>query len=289
MTIAITGASGGLGRLAAERLLDRVAPSEVVLISRSPDELVDLADRGAQVRHGDFTAPDTLPAAFAGVEKLLLISTDTVGARLDQQRGAITAAVFAGVEHVVYTSIPEPVDANPAAVVPDHKGTEEALQANGIDWTILRNNLYAHMQVPNLRHIAAEHRLVTNAGDGATAYVTREDCAAAAVAVLTQDGHAGKTYDVTGPEAFTADDLAALAAELSGQPVEVDQVSDEELIAGMTAGGLPAPVAQLLASFGASTRGGFLANVTTAVKDLTGEEATSLRHVIAVAGITPRD
>lgn len=191
MAIAITGASGGLGRSTAERLLQLADPREVVLTTRNPAALADLAARGAQVRRIDFTEPDTFPTAFAGVERLLLISTDAVGARLDQHKAAIAGAAEAGVRHIVYTSVPEPVPGNPALVVPDHAGTEQALRESGLKWTMLRNNLYAHMQVPAIRQMIATGRYVTNTGDGATAYVTREDCAAVAAAVLTQDGLRG--------------------------------------------------------------------------------------------------
>ena len=201
MTIGITGGSGALGRLTAELVLKQVDPSEVVLTTRSPASLADFADRGVTVRAADFNQPESLATAFAGIDRLLLVSTDTIGARLDQQRDAIAAAAAAGVQHIAYTSIGEPVPANPALVVPDHAGTEQALRDSGLAWTFLRNNLYSHMQVPGIQQAIASGQVVTNAGQGAAAYVTREDCAAVAAAVLTQDGHVGIAYDVTGPKA----------------------------------------------------------------------------------------
>lgn len=280
MTLALTGASGQLGRRVAGLLLAAVDPSEVVLTTRSPDGLADLAARGASVRRADFSRPDTLGDAFAGVDRLLLISTDAVGVRLDQQRAAIAAAARAGVAHVAYTSVPEPVPANPALVVPDHAGTEAALQASGMRWTMLRNNLYADMQLPGLRLAAEAGQLITNAGDGRTAYVTRDDCAAVAAAVLTQDGHEDRAYDVTGPEALSADDLAGLAAGLRGSPVEVVQVDDDARVAGLEAAGLPEAAARLVASFAASTREGYLAAVSTTVADLTGRSPTPLAALL---------
>jgi NAD(P)H dehydrogenase (quinone) len=271
MTYAITGASGGFGHLAA------------VLTTRDPAKVADLAARGADVRHADFGEPDTLAAAFAGVDRLLLVSTDAVGTRLPQQRDAIAAAQAAGVRHVIYTSIPEPTPDNPAGVVADHAGTEEALRSSGLTWTSLRNNLYAHMQVPGLQHAIGTGQLVTNGGGGGTAYVTREDCAAAAVAVLTQDGHENVAYDVTGPDAITAQDLADLGRSLSGRDIEVIQVDDAAFAAGLEASGLPPFVAQLMASFGASTRGGYLSTVSKAVADLTGHDPTPLAEVLRAA------
>lgn len=283
MTIAITGASGPLGRATADLLLQAIDPREVVLTTRRPDALADLAARGADVRPADFTDPGTLPTAFAGVDRLLLISIDTVGARLEHQRAAIAAAASAGVRHVVYTSVPEPVPANPALVVPDHAGTEQALRDSGLRWTMLRDNLYAHMQVPVIEQAIASGRLVTNAGAGATAYVTREDCAAAAAAVLTQDGHEDVAYDITGPEALGSADLAALAREIGGRDVELVDVDDAAFAAGLRAAGLPDAAAELVTSFGAATRGGFLAGVTSAVADLTGRKPTALAEVVRAA------
>ncbi len=283
MKIAITGASGALGRTTAELLMQTVDPREVVLTTRNPEPLADLAARGAEVRRVDFTDPGTLEGAFAGVERLLLISTDAVGSRLDPQRAAIAAAEKAGVRHIVYTSVSDPVEANPAVVVADHAGTEQALRESDVGWTMLRNNLYSHMQVPGIEHAIASGRLVTNAGDGATAYVTREDCAAAAAAVLTQDGHEGMAYDVTGPEALSGADLAALAGALGGSPVELITVDDQAFVAGLQGAGLPKHLAELLTSFGAAARNGHLGNVSTAVADLTGRTPTALADVLRAA------
>lgn len=280
MTIAITGASGALGRTTAELVLRTVDPDEVVLTTRNPDTLADLAARGADVRRADFADARTLTTAFEGVDRLLLISTDVVGARLDQQRAALSAAADAGVRHVVYTSVPQPVPANPALVVPDHAGTEQALRSGGMRWTMLRNNLYAHMWVQVVEQAITSGRLVTNSGTGATAYVTREDCAAVAAAVLTQDGHEGVAYDVTGPEALTAGDLVALAREIAGREVELVDVDDAASVAGLRAAGLPEEAADVVTSFGAAARGGFLANVSSAVADLTGHKPTALADVL---------
>ncbi|WNV88042.1 SDR family oxidoreductase [Umezawaea sp. Da 62-37] len=283
MTIAITGASGPLGRATADLVLRTVDPREVVLTTRHPESLADLAALGVEVRRVDFTDPGTLTTAFTGVDRLLVVSTDAIGARLDPQRAAIAAAAEAGVGHVVYTSVPEPVPANPALVVADHAGTERALRDAGPKWTVLRNNLYAHMQVPVVRQAIASGSLVTNGGTGATAYATREDCAAVAAAVLTQDGHEGRAYDVTGPEALTAADLVAIARGIGGREVELVDVDDTAFAAGLRAAGLPDGAAELVASFGAATRGGYLATVSPTVADLTGHRPTALADVLRAA------
>ena len=280
MTIAITGASGQLGRLVADQLLTTLDPAEVVLLTRDPAKLAGYAERGADVRAADFSKPDELVDAFAGVERVLLISTDAVGARVEGHLAAIEAAVKAGVRHMAYTSVSEPTADNPAGVVADHTATEEALRESGLAWTMLRNNLYADMQVDSVAQAAATGQLVTNIGDGGAAYVTRADCAAVAAGVLTGEGHESKAYDVTGPHAYTAADLAELATQKSGNPVEVVQVDDEAYTAGLVSAGLPDFIAPLLTSFGTATRLGKLATVTDVVEQVGGRTPTPLSALV---------
>ncbi|WP_406028605.1 SDR family oxidoreductase [Nocardioides sp. NBC_00850] len=280
MTIAITGASGQLGRLVADQLLTTVDPAEVVLLTRDPAKLADYAERGADVRAADFSKPDELAEAFAGVERVLLISTDAVGARVEGHLAAIDAAVKAGVRHMAYTSVSGPTADNPAGVVADHAATEDALRESGLAWTMLRNNLYADMQVDSVAQAAATGQLVTNTGDGGAAYVTRADCAAVAAGVLTGEGHEGKAYDVTGPHAYTAADLAELATEKAGKPVEVVQVDDDAYTAGLVSAGLPDFIAPLLTSFGTATRLGKLATVTDVVEQVGGRKPTPLSALV---------
>ena len=283
MTIAVTGAGGALGRSTAERLLKTVDPREVVLVSRRPEQLEDLADGGATVRRGDFDDRASLASALQGVERLLLISTDAVGRRVGQHTNAVEAAMEAGVRQVAYTSVPGASADNPAFVVPDHVRTELMLIESGLRWTFLRNNLYAHMQAATLRQAAASGQFVCNTAGGAAAYVDREDCAAAAAAVLTQDGHENRAYDVTGPAALSARDLAAVAASTTGRPVEVIDVDDAAYETGLADAGLPAELAHGLATFGASTRLGFLSTVTPVVETLSGRRPRSLDDIVREA------
>jgi NAD(P)H dehydrogenase (quinone) len=279
VTLGITGASGQLGRLTTQALLERVDPSDVVLITRDPARLADAG--GAAVRHGDFAAPETLEAAFAGIERLLLISTDVIDQRLPGHLAAIEAARRAGVRHGLYTSIVNPVEANRAAATASHRETERALRESGLDWTFLRNALYAEFQLADAAAAIASGRLVHNRGDGAHAYVSREDCAAAAAAVLAGAGEPNTAYDITGPEAVSGADMAALLSELGGRPVEAVAVDDEAFVAGLQEhAGLPEPVARSIATFGAATREGHLEGVSGAVRDLTGRAPRSLREVL---------
>lgn len=280
MSVAISGAGGNLGRLAAEYVLERLAPSEVVLVTRDTGALADFASRGADVRHGDFDQPESLPAAFAGAERLLIISTGDLGRRVPQHTNAVEAAAKAGVSHVAYTSVPNPTPENPAMVVGEHSATEQVIRDSGLAWTMLRMGLYAEFQVNPGAHAVASGRLVHNAGDGRTAYISRADCAAAAGAWLVDGGHEGVAFTVTGPELLSQADVAALLSEVTGRPVEAVAVSDEEFIAGMIAGGVPETMAPGFATWGQAIRTGALGEQTSVVKDLTGHAPRSLREVL---------
>lgn len=284
MSLIITGASGQLGRRTAELLLDSNDPADVVLVSRRPDELADFAARGVQTRHGDFEDPASLDEAFAGGRRLLLISTDAIGQRVHQHANAIDAAKRAGVEALGYTSFPNLSDDNPSAVVADHKESEALITASGLKWTFLRNALYCEFRIPEAQGALASGTLHHNQGDGRTAYVSREDCAAVAAAWLAAGPeHAGRAYDVTGPELLGAEDLARIYAEAGGKPVQATNVGDDELVVGIEASGLPAEVARLLASFGAAIRGGHLDQRSDAVETLTGRPPRSVSDVLASA------
>ena len=278
MSIVITGASGQLGRLTAELVLDRMPASEVILTTRRPEALSDLAERGVRVRQADFDRPETLAEAFAGGVILLLISADDLGRRAAQHR-AIEAARDAGVRHVAYTSYLNPVEENPAVITPSHRDTEWALRESGLGWTALRHAFYAEYQVPAGAQAIATGQLIHNNGDGKTAYVSRVDCAAAAAEVLTTEGHEGRAYDITGPESLSQYDVAALLSEVSGRPVEAVAVDDEAFIQGLTAAGVPEPVAREIASYGRAIREGYLGETSGAVENFTGRAPRSLRQV----------
>ena len=284
--LAVAGASGQLGRGVVAELLERVPAAELRLLTRTPERLDHLAAHGADVRRADLDEPDALPDALAGVRGLLLISTDALDRRVTQHRDAISAAVAAGVERVIYTSVVSPVEGNPAAVVESHRQTEEDLRAAGCAWTLLRNNLYAEYQAPELEAAQATGQVLHNRGDGTAAYVSRLDCSAVAAAVLAEDGHDGQAYDVTGPEALSAADLAALYGELAGRPVEAVAVDDDTFIAalaGEDADGHMQYGARLVASFGRGIREGWFADVSDVVERLTGRPPRSVREVLATA------
>lgn len=276
----VTGASGQLGRLVVHQLLaDRVGP--IIATTRAPDKLADLADRGVEVRKADFTRPETLKSAFAGAARILIISTDDLapGARLATHRTAIADAVEAGVSHIVYTSLTNPSAESPISFAPDHRETEAALAACGIPHTILRNNLYTDLFLMSAPQAVASGKLVSAAGDGKVGYVTRRDCARAAAAALAE-ATGTQTLDVTGPALVGQADVAEHLSNLAGTTIEVVPVSGEALCAGMVEHGVPEPVAALMVSIDAAIAKGTLAVTSTAVKDLTGSEATSVEQFL---------
>ena len=282
--LVITGASGQLGRRTAELVLERYRLDGLILVTRSPDVLTDLAVRGAEVRFGDFDQPGSLPDAFAGGERMLLISTTDLEGRVRQHQSAIRAAARAGVRHVTYTSVLSPKPPNPAVVAPSHHATESALEDGGLAWTFLRNSLYAEYQVAEAARAIVTGALVHNRGGGKVAYISREDCAAVAAAVLTTSGHERRVYDVTGPESFSAADLAALYGQMGGRTVEAVALDDESFVAslvGDAAGDDHLKYgAQLVASFGRSIREGYLASSTDTVARLTARPPLPLRQVL---------
>jgi NAD(P)H dehydrogenase (quinone) len=282
--LVITGASGQLGRRAAEIALAACGPGRLILVTRRPASLADLAARGAEVRFADFDHPANLRAAFAGGRRMLLISTTDLLRRNEQHQAAIEAAVTAGIEHVIYTSILRPEPSNPALVVPSHAFTEQALAASGLEWTLLRNSLYADYQAPEAAHAIAAGSFVHNRGAGRVAYVAREDCAGVAAAVLVADGHAGAVYDVTGPHAYDAAELAQLYGELGARGVKAVALDDAAFVAGLVGVGAGDDHAkygaELVASFGRSIRAGYLASCTDTVAKLTRRRALTLRQVL---------
>jgi NAD(P)H dehydrogenase (quinone) len=286
LTIAITGASGQLGRRVTDILLGEhgIAPADLILVTRSPDALADRAASGAQVRHGDFDEPGSLRAAFAGADKVLVISTDRVGTRVPGHTAAIDAAVAAGARSIGYTSGVNPSDSNPIRVMWEHRQSEDHLRATAPGWTILRNSIYAEVLLAGADAALASGSHVTNEGDGRVSYVSRDDCAAAAAAVLATDGHDGKIYDVTGATALSATDVAALYAKLGDRPVEVVNLDDDAYAAMLVEhAGLPQPVAEIYASFGTGARRGYGAPVSDTVLQLTGRPPRAAGDVLAEA------
>ena len=292
--IAITGASGQYGRAATDKLVAQGRADDLILMTRNPAKLADRVAQGCEVRQGDYDDPASLARAFAGADKLLLVSGTRVGARVAQHRAATEAAVAQGVGHVVYTSfigIDDPT--NPAEVRHDHIETERLIRAAPVAYTFLRDAHYADAMIlmagPG---VMASGQWISNAGDGLEAMVWRDDCVDCAVAVLTGTGHEGQTYDVTGPALQTFAEVTAIMAEVTGVPLVYVPVDDAAQYAMFDAMGVPRrPVddqsvagipwnSDDMVTFGQAIREGFLAVCSSDVARLTGRPARSVRQMI---------
>lgn len=284
-TLLVTGAAGHLGQRVIAQLLDtlNVPARNVIATTRNPDKLAALAARGVSVRRADFDDPASLAAAFAGAQRLLLISTDVLdrpGHRLVQHRNAVEAATKAGVAHVVYTSMPNP-ESSAVLFAPDHLGTERALVASPLSWTVLRNHWYMENLFFTLPSLLATGKWFSAAGDGRLAWIARDDCALAAATALAGNDTGRRTLTLSGTEAFTTEETARMVSETAGRPIGVVQVSHDGLIQGMVAAGMPQPVAAVFASFDANTKAGGFADVSDDFKQLTGRKPMTYRDWLA--------
>jgi NAD(P)H dehydrogenase (quinone) len=286
-TLLVTGASGQLGRLVLDTLLasGQVAPASIVATTRDTSKLADYAAKGITVRAADFDDPASLDAAFAGVAKVLIISTDTLdkpGKRLAQHKAAVAAAQKAGVKHILYTSMPQPDDSL-VTFAPDHLGTEDAIKATGIPYTILRDGWYAENLFMSLPHALQTGAWYTSTGQGKIAHITRADTAAAIAGAVLKAGTGSRTYTLTGTKSHTAEEIAAIVSTATGKPLNVVHVTDAQLAEGLKGAGLPEGFIPTIVSFDANTREGKIASVTNDAQTLSGRTPTSLEDFAAAS------
>jgi NAD(P)H dehydrogenase (quinone) len=240
---ALTGANGQLGRLVVKQLLTQVSADQIIATTRDPQKLVDIASLGVVVRRADFFDPTTLASAYAGATRLLIISTYVAGKSVELHKAAIAGAVAAGVNHIAYTSTPhaDPSSANP--LIADHGQTEVALAASGVPWTALRNSFYAEILKDFIDLLLVKRQFLIPEGSAKHSWITREDCARAATGVLIGKLTTTGPVDVTGPEALSFTDLASRLASLSDHQITAHPLPDQEIIAQVTAKGVPADAA----------------------------------------------
>lgn len=273
----VTGAAGHLGQRVVHHLLQTlgVPAQRLIVTTRQPAKLANLAALGVEVRAADFDDANTLAQAFQGAGRLLIISTDALdapGRRLAQHRNAIQAAEAAGVSHVVYTSMPLP-HGSPLLIAPDHAGTEDALAASALPgWTVLRNHWYFENLFMTLPNVLPSGKWYSAAGDGRVAHIARDDLALAAATVLAGSEGGKTTWTLSGATAYSTAEMAALIAKAVGQPIEVVPVPLEGLVQGMVGAGLPEPLARVFASFDTNTAAGRVAEVTGDFERLTGKQ-----------------
>ncbi|WP_406134889.1 NAD(P)H-binding protein [Streptomyces sp. NBC_01089] len=282
MSTVITGASGHLGRLVVEQLLAAgTPPAQIVATGRDVEKLAGLAQKGVTVRRADFADPSTLDKAFAGADTMLLVSTTTVGERFDHARNAIDAAARVGVPRIVYTSI---VNASSArmTLADEHRRTEDYLRAGGSGFVILRNGWYLENYTDQLPMITQYKALLGSARDGLVSAAARRDFAAAAVAVLTQDGHLGATYELGGAP-LTLTELAATISDVLGTHIAYRDMPVADYAGALTAAGLPPEMAAAVADADAGLARGELFTADDDLVRLIGRPATTAREAVQSA------
>jgi NAD(P)H dehydrogenase (quinone) len=283
MSIVVTGATGHLGRLVVESLLARgVAAADIVATGRNVGAIADLAGRGVTVRHADFDDPASLKDAFAGAEKLLLVSASELGRRVPQHRNAVDAAREAGVTLLAYTSAPK-ADRTQLKLAAEHRATEEYIRESGVPSVILRNSWYFEVytaQIPT----QLEHGAVTGAaGDGRFTPAARRDYAEAAAAALTADDQAGRVYELGGDTAITLAEYAAEVARQTGRPVEYRDLPVDAYTRMLEGFGLPAAAAEVIADADAGIARGDLLSGDGSLSRLIGRPTTTLAEAVRAA------
>ncbi|MBV8629964.1 MAG: SDR family oxidoreductase [Silvibacterium sp.] len=278
----VTGAAGHLGRRVIEHLIERKA-GPIIATTRDTSKIADLATRGVEVRMADFDKPETLVTAFAGADRMLMISTDAIsapGRRLAQHKTAVAAAERAGVKHIVYTSFPAPRPNSDSVIEDDHFWTEQAIAASSLSWTFMRHGLYTDGLARFLQRALQTGTWATATQNRPRHYVTRDDCARADAAALASGDTSKRIYEITGPAAPTPAEVAAIVSDVIGRQVAHVNVPADVLRSGMEGAGLPPTVVGAMIGFDIATALGFHAIVTPAVEELTGRAPASVRDFV---------
>ncbi|HCW0178452.1 MULTISPECIES: SDR family oxidoreductase [unclassified Citrobacter] len=273
--IAITGATGQLGQHVIETLLKTVPASHIVAIVRNPAKATALSQQGITVRQADYSDEAAFTTALQGIDKLLLISSSEVGQRAPQHRNVINAAKAAHVKFIAYTSLLH-ADTSPLGLADEHVATEQMLAESGIAYALLRNGWYTENYLASAP-AALEHGVFIGAADeGKIASATRADYAAAAARVISEDGHAGKTYELAGDAGWILSQLAAELAKQSGKKVVYQNLSEADFAATLKGVGLPAGLADMLADSDTGASKGGLFDDSHTLSKLIGRPTTSL-------------
>ncbi len=279
MKILVTGATGHFGRKVVETLLETLPTESLAVSVRNPEKVKDLRTLGIEVRQGDFNNPASLDVAFAGADRLLIVSTqgdnDT---RIDQHLTAISAAKRAGVGFIAYTSVAN-ADKNPLFLAPVHRATEEAIRKTGIPYSFLRNNWYIENEMGAIQGVLAGAPLVVSAGAGKVGWAARNDYAQAAAAVLAGSGHENTIYELSGTP-ITYEELAVILEQVLNTKIAVQQVSDEEYGRLMANTGIPEQILPILIAIQSSIRKGALNLISKDLQTLLGRPQTPLSDVI---------
>ena len=279
MKILVTGATGKLGSKVVEKLLQSVPANQLAVSVRNPEKAAGLVSRGVEVRQGDFDQPQSLVTAFAGIDRLLIISADGDNeTRIRQHTDAVAAAERAGVKFIAYTSLANATEST-NIMAPPHVATEAAIIKTGIPYTFLRNNWYLENEIGSIQGVLAGAPWVTSAGSGKVGWALQQDYAEAAASVLTGNGHENKVYELSGPLLSQEELVSALGAVL-GKEIPVEQVSDETYAEIMKGLGLPDFVIPIVVGIQESIRNGSLAVESNDFEKVLGRPITSINEAL---------
>ncbi|MGX1885485.1 SDR family oxidoreductase [Streptomyces sp. NPDC055287] len=283
MSIVVTGATGKLGRLVIDGLLSaRVPADQIAAVVRDKEKAADIAACGVELRIADYSAPETLEGAFAAGDRVLLVSGSEIGQRVPQHRAVIDAAKRAGVSLLAYTSVLGGPDAD-FDLATEHQVTEQAILGSGLPSVLLRNGWYHENYTEHLAPVLEHGSVVASAGEGRVASASRADYAAAAVTVLTGEGHEGMAYELSGDTAWSFADYAAELTRQSGRDIAYANVPAAQHLAILTGAGVPAPLAAILVDVNTAVERGMLARTTGDLARLIGRPTTPIADAIAVA------
>ncbi|MFE6837946.1 SDR family oxidoreductase [Streptomyces sp. NPDC057705] len=282
MSIVVTAATGALGRLVVGELLNRLPADQVAVVVRDKEKAADLAERGVEVRVADYDDAEALAGAFRAGDRVLLISGNEVGRRVEQHTAVLEAARAAGVAQFAYTGILGGPEADFDLAV-DHKGTEQAVLDSGIPYTFLRNGWYHENYTHHLSVVLEHGAVVANAGEGRVASAARADYAAAAAEVLTGEGHLNRIYELSGDATWSFAEYAAELSAQTGREIAYKDVPAGEHLAILTGAGVPAPFAAILVDVDAAIARGRLAGTSGDLARLIGRPATPVAEAISAA------
>ncbi|AUG08409.1 SDR family oxidoreductase [Pseudomonas sp. S09G 359] len=280
--IAVTGATGQLGRLVIDTLLKTVNPQEIVALVRDPLKAQDLGAKGVDVRQADYNRPETLRSALVGVQRLLLISSSEVGKRTTQHRAVIEAAKSSGVQLLAYTSILH-ADKSTLGLAVEHRDTERALAESGLNYVLLRNGWYSENYTASVPTAVEHGAILGSAQAGRISSAARTDYADAAAVVLTSEGQAGKVYELAGDEGYSLSDLATEVTKQSGKTVVYNDLPQEQYKAVLIGLGLPTAFAGLLADSDAAAAKGDLFDDARQLSRLLGRPTTPIAQSVSAA------
>jgi len=280
--IVVTGASGQLGRLVIQSLLQTVPAAGIVAAVRQPAAVADLAALGVQVRQADYAQPATLDAAFQGATKVLLISSSALGERVAQHGNVIDAARRAGVALLAYTSLLH-ADTSPLGLAAEHTATEALLRASGVPHVLLRNGWYTENYLASLPAVLQHGAVIGSAGEGRIASAARADYAAAAAAVLTRDDQAGLVHELAGDTSYTLAEFAAEVGRQTGRTIPYINLPEADYRGALLGAGLPEPLAHLLADSDVGASKGGLFDDGQRLSQLIGRPTAALGAMVEAA------